>query len=218
MKKKNGFVFIETMIVIVTLLVSLLALYSAYVSLIRSERIRVRYDEPSFIYKTYNVGKFLLSLYDDDGNPILANKIEQSLRYDSTVPYISINVDDADLFSTSYNNENSKRKSFFSQMYNSMNIQNIIIVSTGRNSLKKLKAPYYSDNILPENFRKYLKTIDTDTSNRKYYLVIEYAEKVNGNACSPNQLIGQRESGQVVESSCTFFYSNIELNKEALGW
>ena len=64
MKNKKGFVFVETVMVIAIVLAGLLAIYISYSNMVRNERRRVRYDEPAFIYRTYAVGQFLLSLYD----------------------------------------------------------------------------------------------------------------------------------------------------------
>ena len=70
MKKKNGFVFVETMIVVVILIVSLLVIYSSYMGLISNERRLSRYDDPAFIYKTYSIAKFLLEMKDEEGNEL----------------------------------------------------------------------------------------------------------------------------------------------------
>ena len=77
MKKKNGFMFIETMIVIVVVLVSLLFIYSSYVSLRSLERKRVRYDDPAFIYRTYAIGQFLLSIKDENSNVVIDNMMHE---------------------------------------------------------------------------------------------------------------------------------------------
>ncbi|MBE6161780.1 MAG: hypothetical protein E7158_06145 [Firmicutes bacterium] len=214
MKKKNGFVFVETMIVIVTVLASLLMIYSAYVSLIRAERKRVRYDDPAFIYKTYAVGKFLLSFYDDNGNSIVGNKIKEILDTNKKYSYVNISVNDADLFSSGYGNGNEKRKSFFSQMYNELHIQNIFL--TSKDGIKDIKNNEKSE-IIPNNFRKYISTIDTANDIYDYYIVVEYAEKRNGKECSPNQLAAGTFGETKSESSCTFFYSNLNIDGGVLG-
>ena len=207
MKKKNGFVFVETMIVIVTVLASLLMIYSAYVSLIRAERKRVRYDDPAFIYKTYAVGKFLLSFYDDSGKSIVGNKIKEILD-GSKYNYVNISVNDADIFSAGYGNGNESRKEFFSKMYNQLHIQNIFL--TSKSGIETIKNNI-NVGIIPNNFKKYISSMDTSNDAFQYYIVVEYAEKRNGKECSPNQLASNSVDNKS-ESSCTFFYSNINID------
>lgn len=61
MKKKKGFVFIETIVVIAILLTSLLLLYSSYISLSNNEKRRLMYDDVSYLYRTYFVKKYFTS-------------------------------------------------------------------------------------------------------------------------------------------------------------
>jgi hypothetical protein len=60
MKNKKGFVFIETIIVIVVLSAALLIIYSSFNAAYIKEKKRVYYDDPSYIYKSYYLGKFVL--------------------------------------------------------------------------------------------------------------------------------------------------------------
>ena len=51
--KKNGFVFVETIIAIVVLTSSLLLLYSSFNKVLQSEKTRVYYDDIAYIYRSY---------------------------------------------------------------------------------------------------------------------------------------------------------------------
>ena len=58
MKKKKGFVFVETLIVVAVLTASLLILYSTYSALIRKEKTRIKYNDSVYLYRTYYLEKF----------------------------------------------------------------------------------------------------------------------------------------------------------------
>lgn len=53
--KKNGFVFVETIIAIVVLTSSLLLLYSTFNKVLQSEKTRVYYDDVTYIYRSYYI-------------------------------------------------------------------------------------------------------------------------------------------------------------------
>lgn len=58
MKKRNGFVFIETLIVVAILTFSLLMAYSSFSGLVIKEKTRVAYDDSVYLYRTYYLEKF----------------------------------------------------------------------------------------------------------------------------------------------------------------
>ena len=219
MKKKNGFVFIETMIVVVTVLVSLLLIYSSYVGLRSLERKRVRYDDPAFIYRTYAVGKFLTSITDEHSNSVLKSIIYE-LKYGSERNMKYIRYDDNEWYTNpEYTigacSGNCKEK-LFKDLYDKLHVFNIIIMDS--KNMKNLLDPNSkecTDNTsehcsnIPNNFYNYIKSIDT-TSDDDYYLIVEYAEKINGRECNPNELISA-ESSVKVESGCTYYFSNLKL-------
>jgi type II secretory pathway pseudopilin PulG len=57
--KKNGFVFIETIVVICVLSVTLLLLFSSYSYMLRKSRERGLFDNTDSIYKTYYVKQMI---------------------------------------------------------------------------------------------------------------------------------------------------------------
>lgn len=206
MKKKNGFVFVETMIVVVVLVSILLIIYSSYTSLISMERRLARYDDPVFVYRTKMITNFLISLKDDDGNSIIGNKIEQlkkEFNKDESGKFINISTEDQDLFSTNSINENYRRKEFFSKVYYSSNIESIIIFT--EDSFNEIKAENVSSD-----FYRYLKSIEKVEDG--IYIAIMYAETVNGSACDINNLYNNDNK----ENSCTYYYSSLEIQKEEL--
>lgn len=212
MKKKNGFVFVETMIVVVVLIALLLILYSSYAGLISNERRRARYDDPAFIYKTYVAAKFLMSLSDDDGNAIIANKIEQNkidITKNKEGKFVIISPEDADLFNEEYNTgQNAARKNYFSRLYNEFHIQSILLIN--ENQIKKIKEESVSSDLY-----RYLQSLEINSEGNEYYFVFMFAEKVNGEECDPNQFVGNNQDSlnpTQKERSCTFYYSSLKVN------
>ena len=53
MRRKKGFVFIETLVVVAVLTVSLLMTYSTYNSAVIKEKIRIRYNDSAYMYRTF---------------------------------------------------------------------------------------------------------------------------------------------------------------------
>lgn len=237
MKKKNGFVFVETMIVVVILIVSLLVIYSSYMGLISNERRLSRYDDPAFIYKTYSIAKFLLEMKDEEGNVIIGNKITEEYKSEekneedkseekNDLIYISIN--DNDLFYGEVQNNdlqnmgNSNRKNFFSKLYNDLNVQTILIVR------KNQILNEIDENKISSDLYKYLKSIDvSDGDENEAYIVVMYAERVDGSSCDPNQILKEdkeddekENKNEMIqrlnkrESTCTFYYSSLKLTEE----
>ena len=60
--KKKGFVFIETIIVIVVLTVGMIAIYSSFSSVLNNGKRRSTYDDVAYIYRSYYIQEFLSSL------------------------------------------------------------------------------------------------------------------------------------------------------------
>lgn len=62
MRKKNGFVFMETLVVVSTLSLTLLILFASYSYILRKSRERNTFDTTETIYKTYYVKNVIDSL------------------------------------------------------------------------------------------------------------------------------------------------------------
>lgn len=229
MKKKNGFIFIETMIVVVVLLASLLLIYSSYMGLVSNNRRMARYDDPEFIYKTYSVGKFLLDLKDENGSSIIANKIkeqnniikqiESGNKDNSKSPIVYISINDNDLFydtpSVDNNSGNKTRKDFFSILYNSLNIQTIILLNKKQITSSE-EGVKINESEISSDLYKYLMSIDvSDDKEDSTYLVVMYAEKVNGSSCDVNRLLNNDQEKELIkrESACTYYYANLKVQE-----
>lgn len=214
MKKKNGFVFVETMIVVVVLVSILLIIYSSYTSLISMERRQARYDDPAFIYKTKIVADFLLSVTDIAGEKVIYNRLKEVVSSDAE-QFIFIQSDDRDMFYVTDENPENIRQNFFMRMYNDLNIQTILLIN--KNELDKIGK----NNSFTDDFYEYLKTIDTSEDGKnQFYIAIVYAEKVNGTKCKPNELFEQNNNTNGADASltknegtCTYYYSSLKLGE-----
>lgn len=60
--KRNGFVFVETIVAIVVLTSSLLMLYSTFTKVLQLEKTRVNYDDIAYIYRSWFIKKELNDL------------------------------------------------------------------------------------------------------------------------------------------------------------
>ena len=61
-RNKNGFVFMETVVVVCVLSVTLMLLYGSYAHILRVSRERQTFDTTDSIYTTYNVANYIKSL------------------------------------------------------------------------------------------------------------------------------------------------------------
>lgn len=59
--KKNGFVFVETIVVIAVLATALLVIYGTFTTILTNEKERIYYDDPIYLYRTYYILDFLES-------------------------------------------------------------------------------------------------------------------------------------------------------------
>lgn len=60
--KKNGFVFVETIIVVVVLTVGMIMIYSSFSSVLNNSKRRATYDDVAYIYRTYYIQDYISSL------------------------------------------------------------------------------------------------------------------------------------------------------------
>lgn len=94
MKKKNGFVMIETIIVISVLSVGLISMYASYALILNKTNTISNYDMPSDVYRSYSISKYLFDLSNGFTSfPIVNNN-----------GYVIINVDDSSIKNTTLTN------------------------------------------------------------------------------------------------------------------
>lgn len=184
--KKNGFVFVETIIAIVVLTSSLLLLYSTFNKILQLEKTRVNYDDIAYIYRTWNIKKELNEL---DMLSVLKNITGNKQNY-----FLTIGVDSEDLFK-----EKETEKTFISNLLNDYEVNQMLILKENKIdnikectlecSLNRNCNEYENCNNLYTNVNEglinYLDTLYIDVSCT-YVLVVEYNSCNNDNTNCKN--------------------------------
>jgi len=172
--KKNGFVFVETIVAIVVLTSSLLLLYSSFNKVLQAEKTRVYYDDINYIYRTYYIKNRINEL---NINALLNDIINNQDKY-----FVTVGIEYQDLF-----NGYEKEKTYFSNMLNDFEVSQMIILKENKiDNLKRCTLECSLDSSctdyencnglytnLSEEFINYLKTIYIDVSCT-YVLAVEY--------------------------------------------
>lgn len=189
--KKNGFVFVETIVAIVVLTSSLLLLYSSFTKILQSEKTRVYYDDVNYIYRTHYIKTRL-----DELN---LNKAIKDLNNNQDKYFVTIGVEYNDLFKN-YENE----RNFINKLLEDFDVNQMILVKENKiDNLKKCTLECSLDKDcdeyencngiytnLSDELISYLKTVFVDVSCT-YILVIEY------NTCSSDNTNCKRYYGWV---------------------
>ena len=189
--KKNGFTFIETIVTVVVLSTSLLYLYNSYSSIINDEEKRLYYDDVSYIYRTNYVRRFL-----EEYSNIESLKLSFNNTYVVTIGY-----DYYGLFS----DNNLAMNESLAKIINNFNINQMLIIKSDMFNKCLDNNNYLCKNSLGNvsyNMKKYINTLSDTTYN--YYLVIEYAEKNNGEKiekCNPGS-----------DKYCKTYYASLGIN------
>jgi len=204
MSNKKGFVFIETIVTIVVLAVSLLYIYSGFTDILIKEKARVHYDDVAYIYRTYYVKNFfanynlnnvLKNLSED--NPMIIIGCEYSGIFGDIPETIDV---DKDLNGTcdlncdtnddnypdtniDYNGDGIADKPLCMNLVNSLGINKI---SVALNDLSYIQECNLDNDIIDskcsylKNFsaeqQVYLNTLGKLDDKNKYVMIIEYKE------------------------------------------
>ncbi len=209
MKRKKGFVFIETIIVTCVLLTSLMIIYAMYVTSLNSESRYLRYDDTAKLYETFYIKKYLESFYIED---VLVNSLKQDCRVFSQEEcneartcgwssststcekkehFTQIYQGRSDVFG----NSSLKEMQFFDYLWNILHVKNIYLlpptITSDISDCKNASSEYIpicSNN----NLLTYLRSIDINP-NGNYVIVIEFSSSRSGGNCN--------------SSDCVFYYS-----------
>ena len=179
---KKGFVFVETIVVIVVLTSALLLLYSSFNNVLQSEKTRVDYDDIAYIYRTQYLKRTL-----DDLN-IKSNLVE--LESNKNKYFTTIGVDTNNLFAK------EEKKQYFNKLLTDFEVKQMIILKENKiDNLKKCSLECITDKNCDEaetcnslymeisdEMLSYLKTIYVDYVCQ-YILVVEYETCQNNNNC-----------------------------------
>ncbi len=199
MKKRNGFVFIETIIVIVFLIGALLLLYGSYRNAITEEKTKVYYDDISYLYRNYYLADFIINKKDIYKIKKKAFKDKYIIELDGTYEEIF--------------NEEQKEENYEDELKNivqEFNVHKMLIVSDEiitecfNNDNPKCEKSYEG---LSDGLSKYIETMEiekTEEDNDKtYYLVTEYRERSTEEGT---------EKCEENDENCEAFYVTLKLD------
>ncbi len=202
MKKKKGFVFVETLVVTAVLTISLLASYSTFSALVIKEKERITYNDSAYLYRTYYIEKFLknFSLYNvrdyiDSETTINGKKVKRA--------YSKIGCS-GDLFPPEANHNLATCEA----LINSLNVENLYLTFKDLGYLQQCNN-WEGDcavfATLDDGMAEYIKTIGgssktgNEASQSGYRIIAEYKEKKDGTKCD--------SSG----AECQTFYATISI-------
>lgn len=188
MKKKKGFVFVETLVVVAVLTTSLLMLYSTYSAVIQKEKTRIKYNDSVYLYRTYYIEKFFRNFRLD----IIAT------RLNNTDPnrYLMLSSFgcSADIFVNEEDN-----LGMCETLLQDAHVSNLYLAY---NDLSKLQTCENQRGIcealvqVNDKTADYLKTIG-GAGMEGYRIIVEYSENKDGTRCEGD--------------SCQFYYATISL-------
>ena len=178
MKKRNGFVFVETIIVIAFLATSLIMIYRSFTGMLTSEKRRLYYDDPIYLYRTYYILDFLeensinnfVNAQLSGGNTYDNDKLLVEFTcYDRSV--IEANSDAANFCESIINNKHFSVEHIYFTYYDTS-----VINECSSDETNELKCgAHESLNNLSVNARAYLKTLG-GKGEPGYRVIIEYKE------------------------------------------
>lgn len=194
MKKKKGFVFVETLIVVAVLTASLLMLYSTYSAIIQREKTRIKYNDSVYLYRTYYLEKFFRSFRLDS--------LTSSLNIIDTSKPISVLTGfgcTEDIFINEMDN-----LGLCEDLMQELHINNIYLTYNDLSMLQNCKNQSGVCEALVQvndTAATYLKTIGGE-GKMGYRIVAEYVEQKDGSKCNnPNT------------ENCQYYYATLSLGE-----
>lgn len=180
--KKNGFVFIETIVVTGFLITSLMVLYTLFVATNNRETRKLRYDDPPKIYETYYLYRYLESFkLSDLVDNLKAGKSNYEIIYRSQ----------ANLFP-----DYQKEGKFFDNMWAELHVEAIYLIPSKVSEIITCPKGKYTTICSDKNLMSYLNTLDDDENNI-FYFVVEYKHKKDGTACE--------------QKDCFYYFSHYKI-------
>lgn len=172
--KKNGFVFVETIVAIVVLTTSLLLLYTTFTKVLQTEKTRVYYDDVAYIYRSYYIKSRI--------NELNMMAVLNDITSNTNKYFVTIGIEYQELF-----NGYETEKTYIANMFEDYDVNQIIILKENKIdniksctlecSLDKNCNEYENCNglytNLTEDFINYLNTIYVDVSCT-YIMAVEY--------------------------------------------
>lgn len=205
--KNKGFVFVETIVVIVILSLGLVMVYQSFVNVLSNNKRRASYNDIAYIYRTYYIEDFLTNLnledYIDyylgpevrDGDKYVhGGKKIQVFSCNNPILYnidANVSVKDVPNFE---NTAEAKKLSFCEQLRSTLKVKNIYITNYNVNDIKrcttrggKLSSDNSCNMSLESNRIKY------DALNQLSPSMVYYLRTLNGTEDNTYRLIVEYE-------------------------
>lgn len=192
MKRKKGFVFIETLVVVAVLTVSLLMTYSTYNSAVIKEKIRIRYNDSAYMYRTFYLTKFFRNFRLD--------MIASTLNLEEENGYINVmngfNCQNESIFINEMDN-----KGMCEQLLHTLNVKNIYLTYNDLSFLQDCRDTTGKCEVFLQvnsDMASYLKTIG-GKGKSGYRIIVEYSENKDGSKC--------------IDEECISYYTTLSLGE-----
>lgn len=190
MKRKKGFIFIETLVVVAVLTVSLLMTYSTYNSAVIKENTRIRYNDSAYMYRTFYLSQFFRNFRLD----IVAANLNNNVSKGPINILSGFNCQNQSLLVNELENQ-----AMCEQLFDSLNINNIYLTYNDLGFLQNCNDSEGVCEVLVqvrEDAANYLKTIGGN-GKTGYRILVEYAEKKDGTKCT--------------DDNCVYYYTTLSL-------
>ncbi len=178
MKKKKGFIFVETIVVIVVLLTSLLYLYNSFIALNTTEKKRLLYDDVSYLYKTYYLRKYFTSQRLDR----MIENLSKDYSSSNTNFLISFGCSSMDVF-----DNYAKEGTFCEILSQRLHIANLYVTYYDLSVLQEcdnnIAGLCNTFSRVNNDLGDYLRTLG-GKGQPGYRLIVEFMEDGKGNFCS----------------------------------
>lgn len=197
MKNKKGFVFVETIVVVAVLTISLLMVYSTYSSMLMKEKTRMKYNDSVYLYRTYYLTKFFknfrmdilanrLGEKEENNNGEIVKKYTMLTGFDHSSKEIFLNEEDNVGFA-----EDLKAQLHIRNLY--FTYKDLRFLQECTNASGKCEALVQ----VRDSAADYLKTIGGEGSG--YRIVVEFSENKDGSYCAGE--------------NCQFYYTTLSLGE-----
>ncbi len=184
MKRKKGFVFIETLVVVAILTLSLLMTYSSYNASVVREKSRIRYNDAAFLYRTYYISQFFRNFRLD---LVASNVSDMNL-------FVGFNCQNTSIFVNEEDNIG-----YCETLFDSYQINNIYLTLNDLGYLQDCKSYGGKCEALGrvnDDFANFVKTIGGN-GKYGYRLIVEFALNKDGSTCT--------------KDNCIYYYTTLSL-------
>lgn len=224
MKKRKGFVFIETLIVIAVLTSSLLLIYTTYNSVLIKENTRMRYNDSVYMFRTYYLTRFFKNFrldtvvsnlnLTDKSKPInvLSGFSCASVSKDDSNNNNIVNPDDKFQHNESIFGDDTASRGFCEEQFTSLNVSNIYLTYNDLSFLQNCTETSKECEVLSQvrsDAAEYLKTVGGKGPG--YRIIIEYSENKDGTFCQEEDACDNGATNR--SCMCKYHYTTLSLGE-----